>query len=60
MQRIIETLYGRKTYIVAFVMALLNLLVAFEVISVEQLDQVNVILVALGLGAIRAGVAKAE
>lgn len=49
---------GRKTYIVAFVAALLNLLVAFNVISVEQLEQVNMVLAALGLAALRAGVNK--
>ena len=60
MKTILNTLYGKKTYIIAFVMALVNLLVAFEVISPANLEAINYVLVALGFGAIRAGVAKAE
>lgn len=60
MQKLANTLYGKKTYIVAFVMALINLLVAFEVISPANLEAINYVLVALGFGAIRAGVARAE
>lgn len=54
----IYALEGRKTYIVAFVMTLLNLAVALNWISVDHLNQINVILTALGLGALRSAVAK--
>ena len=56
--KFIDFLSGKKTYIVAFVLATLNLAVAFGWISPENLEQINLILVALGLGAIRAGVNK--
>lgn len=51
-------LEGKKTYIVAFVLAALNLAVAFDLISPANLEQINLVLVALGFGAIRAGVNK--
>jgi len=51
-------LEGKKTYIVAVVMAVVNLAVAFGWITPENLTAINTVLVALGLGAIRAGVAK--
>ena len=56
MQKIITALQGKKTYIVAALLALLNLAVALDLVTVDQLSQINAILVALGLGAIRAGV----
>lgn len=58
MQRIVDFLAGKKTYIVAFVLAVVNFGVAMGWISPENLEQINVILVALGLGALRAGVNK--
>lgn len=58
--KIVEFLSGKKTYIIAVVIAVLNLLVAFNVISPENLEQINLILVALGFGALRAGVNKVE
>ena len=51
-------LAGKKTYIVAVVMAILNLLVAFNVITPDNLTQINTILTALGLGALRSGINK--
>ena len=53
-----NALDGKKTYIVAIVVALLNLAVAFNWISPAHLSQINLILAALGLGALRAGVSK--
>lgn len=53
-----QALQGRKTYITAFVLALLNLLVAFNVISPAHLTQINFILTACGLGALRSAVGK--
>lgn len=58
--KLIQFLSGKKTYIIAIVLAVLNLAVAMNWISVDQLNQINTILVALGLGALRAGVSKAE
>ena len=49
-----KLLDGKKTYIVAVVTAILNLAVAFGWVSVDQLTQVNMVLVALGFGALRA------
>lgn len=45
---------GNRTYIVATVMALLNIAVALGYISPAHLDQINLVLVALGFGALRA------
>jgi len=52
------SLEGRKTYIIATIAAVLNVLVLFNVITVDQLTQINVVLAALGLAALRAGVNK--
>jgi len=56
--KLIDFLAGKKTYIIAIVLAVLNLAVAMNWLTVDQLNQVNAILVALGLGALRAGVNK--
>ena len=56
--RLVNFLYGKKTYIIAVILAVLNLLVACDVFTPDQIEQINLILVALGLGALRAGVAK--
>lgn len=58
MERILDALWGRKTYIIAVVIAVLNLAVAFGWVSPEQLEQINYVLVALGLSALRAGISK--
>ena len=47
-------LEGKKTYIVAPGMGLLNVAVALGYISPAHLDQINLVLVALGLGTLRA------
>ena len=49
---------GKKTYVIAVVTAVLNLAVAFGWLSVDNLTQINVVLGALGLGALRSGVSK--
>lgn len=54
----LSKLQGKKTYLVAFVLAALNAAVYLNWITVDQLAQVNTILVALGIGALRAGVNK--
>lgn len=56
--KVLMFLEGKKTYVVAFVAALVNLLVAFNVLNTEQLNQINVVLGALGLAALRAGITK--
>lgn len=58
MDKILQALSGRKTYIVALVLAVLNLAVAFGWVDPYHLEQINVVLVALGLGALRNGVKK--
>jgi len=60
LEKLVKSLSGKKTYLVALALAVLNLLVAYDVIDVEQLNQINAVLVALGLGALRSGVSKAE
>lgn len=47
-------LAGKKTYLVALAMGLLNAAVYLNWITVDQLAQINAVLVALGLGALRA------
>lgn len=58
MKNLLFALEGKKSYIVAVVIAVLNLAVAFGWVSVENLNQINVVLVALGLGAIRSAISK--
>lgn len=53
MKRVIEFLKGKKTYIVAVIIAVVNLAVAFGYVSPEHLTQINIVLGVLGLGAIR-------
>ena len=55
---ILESLAGKKTYIIAVVIAVVNLLAAYGVITIDQIGYVNAVLGALGLGALRAGVTK--
>lgn len=50
-------LEGKKTYLVAFITAAVNLLVALGV-SVPHINEINMVLVALGGAAIRAGINK--
>ena len=59
MQNLLNTLSGKKTYIVAVVLAVLNLAVAFNWVNTAELVQINWFLAALGLGALRAGITKA-
>ncbi len=53
-----KLLDGKKTYIIAAVIAVLNLLVAFGVLPHEVIETIDYILVALGLGTLRSGIAK--
>lgn len=51
---------GYKTYIVAIVVAVWNLGVAVGWISPANLEQINVVLGALGAAALRSGIQKAQ
>lgn len=53
-------LKGKKTYAIAIVLIVLNGLVALGYLSNDQVNQINIVLGALGLATLRAGVAKAE
>jgi hypothetical protein len=61
MQKLTNLYYaleGKRTYIVAVVLAVLNLAVAFGWVSPENLTQINIVLGALGISALRASVSK--
>lgn len=51
-------LSGKKTHIVATALALLNVANALSLISPHDLAQINMILLALGLSALRSGANK--
>lgn len=51
-----NSLSGYKTYIVALVIAVLNLAVAANWVTPEHLTQINLVLGALGLGAVRSAI----
>lgn len=53
-----KKLIGYRTYIIAIVIAVLNLLVAMGYINTEYVTQINLILGALGLGTLRASVGR--
>ncbi len=53
MKDVLNFLEGKKTYIVAVVIAVLNLAMACGWVSPAHLDQINLVLVACGLGALR-------
>lgn len=56
--KLLQSLSGYRTYIIAVVVAVLNLLVAMGVVSPDHLTQINFVLGALGLGTLRAAVGK--
>jgi hypothetical protein len=51
---LLKQLEGKRTYIIAAIIAILNLLVAFDVISPEQIETINIVLGSLGLATLRA------
>lgn len=59
MKKILNGLQGKKTYIVIIVAVIFNTLVQFGYVEPSYVEYVNIILGALGLGALRAGVSKA-
>jgi len=58
--KLISWLSGKKTYIIVLIGAVLNVAVAFGWVTPDNLEQINAVLLALGLGAIRAGISKVE
>jgi hypothetical protein len=57
MSKVQQFLQGKKTYIIVIVAIVFNTLVQYEVIDPSYTQYVNIVLSALGLGTLRAGVA---
>lgn len=55
--KLIHWLRGKKTYILVILGAVLNVAVQAEWMTVENLEAVNTVLVFLGIGAVRLGIA---
>jgi len=60
MNKLKSLLEGKKTYIVVIVAIIFNTLVQLGYVDASYVQYVNIILAALGLGALRAGVTKSE
>lgn len=60
MSKIINFLHGKKTYILVIVAIVFNTLVQLGYLQASNVEYVNIILAALGLGALRDGIKKAE
>ena len=58
MKKILSELQGRKTYIVVIVAIIFNTLVQYGYVDPSYVQYVNIILSALGLGALRAGISR--
>ncbi len=57
---LIKKLEGKKTYIVAAVIAVVNLLAVFGAIDQAQIGSINLVLGALGLGTVRQAIKKTD
>ena len=57
MSKVQTFLQGKKTYIIVIVAIVFNTLVQYGVIDPSYTQYVNIVLSALGLGTLRAGVA---
>jgi capsular polysaccharide biosynthesis protein len=57
MNKITDFLQGKKTYIVVIVAIVFNTLVQYGVLDPSYTQYVNIVLSALGLGTLRAGIA---
>jgi hypothetical protein len=55
-----DFLSGKKTYIVVAVAILFNTLVQLGYLQVEHVEYVNLVLGALGLATLRAGISKTQ
>jgi hypothetical protein len=58
MKKIKGFLEGKKTYIVVIVAIIFNTLVQLDYIDPSYVEYVNILLAALGLGSLRAGISK--
>jgi hypothetical protein len=58
MKKVLNFLQGRKTYVVVVVAIIFNSLVQLGYVDYSYVEYVNIVLAALGLGALRAGVSK--
>jgi len=58
MNKVLGYLQGKKTYIIIFVAIVFNTLVQLGYVDPSYVEYVNIVLAALGLGALRAGVSK--
>jgi len=58
MKKITNFLQGKKTYIIVIVAIVFNTLVQYGVIDPSYTQYVNIVLSALGLGTLRAGINK--
>ena len=58
MKNILSKLQGRKTYIVVIVAIIFNTLVQYGYVDPSYVQYVNIILSALGLGALRSAINK--
>lgn len=58
MKKVKSILEGKKTYIVIIVAIVFNTLVQLGYVDPSYVEYVNIVLAALGLGALRAGVSK--
>tara|TARA_R110000868_G_scaffold405796_1_gene685596 strand:+ start:811 stop:993 length:183 start_codon:yes stop_codon:yes gene_type:complete len=60
MKKLLSFLHGKKTYILVIVAIIFNTLVQLGYLQSSNVEYVNIILAALGLGALRDGIKKAE
>ena len=58
MKKLQTLLEGKKTYVVIVVAIVFNTLVQLGYVDPSYVEYVNIVLAALGLGALRAGVSK--
>jgi len=58
MNKILSYLQGKKTYIIIVIAIVFNTLVQLGYVDASYVEYVNIVLAALGLGALRAGVSK--
>ena len=59
MSKILTALSGKKTYLIVLIAVVVNVAQQQGWITVDQIDQINIVLGFLGLGAVRAGISKA-
>jgi len=60
MKKLLSFLHGKKTYILVIVAIIFNTLVQLGYLQPSNVEYINIILAALGLGALRDGIKKAE